>query len=282
METMGTEDVGGAGPEELARPGVRPGAAPEKRQIYGIDTTVVRFNNAEYYVPDYALHRPVSRKILREHKVSRRLDTFVGRLLSQRPGSMVHAGTFFGDMLPSFSRKTPGVVHAFEPVIENYLLARAVVEANGLDNVLLMHSGLGAVTGVATLGVARGDQRRHLGGAARILTPESKPHSQTQLTSVLTIDQLGIEGLTLIQLDTEGYELPILQGAAETIRAQSPVIVIEDNKDNCAAFLAGLGCVRVGRIKGDTVYAASSSADEVTGLLRARRRPRRAVEGPPA
>ena len=281
MESAGTEGAGGSGAEEMARPGLRPGTAPEKRQIYGIDTTVVRFNNAEYYVPDYALHRPVSKKILREHKVSRRLDTFVDRLLRRRPGSMVHAGTFFGDMLPSFSRKTPGVVYAFEPVIENYLLARAVVETNGLDNVLLMHSGLGAVTGVATLGVARGDQQRHLGGAARILTPESKPHSRTQLASVLTIDQLGIEGLTLIQLDTEGYELPILQGAAETIRAQSPVIVIEDNKDNCAEFLAGLGYVRVGRLKGDTVYAASPSADEVSELVGPSHRPRRAVEDPP-
>ncbi len=267
MRATRTEGVGGDEPEERTQPGVQPGSAPEKRQIYGIDTTVVRFNNAEYYVPDYALHRPVSKKILRERKVSPALDTFVGRLLRRRPGSMVHAGTFFGDMLPSFSRKTPGVVYAFEPVIENYLLARAVVETNGLDNVLLMHSGLGAATGVATLGVARGEQKRHLGGAARILTPESKPHSQTQLTSVLTVDQLGLEGLALIQLDTEGYELPILEGAAETIRAQSPVIVVEDNKDNCAGFLAGLGYLSVGRLKGDTVYAASAGVDEVTELV---------------
>jgi hypothetical protein len=122
--------------------------------------------------------------------------------------------------------------------------------------------------------VARGKQKRHRGGAARIVTPQSKPHSQTQLTSLLTVDQLGIEDLALIQLDTEGYELPILQGAAETIRAQSPVIVVEDNKDRCAEFLAGLGYVNVGLLSGDTAYAGSASAEEVTELVGRRHRTR--------
>lgn len=274
MNCSGPDGGEPAAPEGVTPPGAQSDPLPEKRQIYGIDTTVVRFNNAEYYVPDYALHRPVSKNVLRKRLVSPALHTFVGRVLKRGPGSMVHAGTFFGDMLPSFSRKTPGVVYAFEPVIENYLLARAVVETNQLENVLLMHSGLGATMGVATLGVARGKHKRHLGGAARILTPASKPHSQTQLTSVLTIDQLRIQDLTLIQLDTEGYELPILQGAAETIRALSPVIVVEDNKDNCTEFLAGLAYAKVGQLSGDTVYAASASADEVTELIGRRHRAR--------
>lgn len=243
---------------------------PQRRTVFGIETTVVRFNNAEFYVPDYARQRPVSRAVLDRHNVSPSLHRFVGRLLKERPGSMVHAGTFFGDMLPSFSRKTPGVVYAFEPVVENYLLARTVVETNQLENVLLMHSGLGATTGVATLGVARGKQKRHLGGAARILTPTSKKHSGTQLTSLLTIDQLGIDDLTLIQLDTEGYELPILEGAEHTLRAQHPVVVVEDNKGNCEAFLAGLGYEKVGRLDGDTAYAVAADAPAVRALVRPR------------
>ena len=125
-----------------------PGAtrSQERRTVFGNETTVVRFNNAEFYVPDYARHRPVAQTVLDGRNVSPALHQFVGRLLEARPGSMVHAGTFFGDMLSSFSRKTPGVVYAFEPVVENYLLARAVVETNHLGNVLLMHSGLGAAT----------------------------------------------------------------------------------------------------------------------------------------
>jgi FkbM family methyltransferase len=270
MNSSTAEDGLTASPEGLPQPD----SEPERRQIYGIDTTVVRYFGAEYYVPDYAAHRPVAKNVLRKRRVSPSLHRFVGRVLKRRPGSIVHAGTFFGDMLPSFSRKTPGVVYAFEPVVENYLLARAVVETNKLENVLLMHSGLGATMGVATLGVARGEQKRHLGGASRILTPESTAHSLTQLTSMLTVDQLGIEDLVLIQLDTEGYELPVLQGAAETIHAQSPVIVVEDNKANCGDFLAGLGYVQAGRLSGDTVYAASAGSDEVTKLISRSRRSR--------
>ena len=268
MNSSTAEDGLTASPEGLPQPD----SEPERRQIYGIDTTVVRYYGAEYYVPDYAVHRPVSQNVLRKRRVSPALHQFVGRLQKHRPGSMIHAGTFFGDMLPSFSRKTPSLVYAFEPVIENYLLARAVVETNKLENVLLMHSGLGATMGVATLGVARGKEKRHLGGASRILTRQSKPVSQTQLTSMLTVDRLGIEDLVLIQLDTEGHELPILQGAAATIRAQSPVIVLEDKLDNCADFVAGLGYVRVGRLNLDTIYAASATVDAVTELVTPRHR----------
>ena len=138
-----------------------------------------------------------------------------------------------------------------------------------------MHTGLGATIGVATLGVARGrkQNKRHLGGAARILTPESKKHSETQLTSLMTVDQLEITDLSLIQLDTEGYERPILEGAERTIRAQCPIIVIEDNRDNCGPFLAGLGYERVGRLGGDTVYAVAGSVAEVAALVQPAARP---------
>jgi FkbM family methyltransferase len=197
--------------------------------------------------------------VLEGRLVSPGLHRLVGRVLRERPGSIVHAGTFFGDMLPSFSRKTPALVYAFEPVLENYLLAREVVETNGLKNVLLMHGGLGAEVAVATVGVARGRRMRHLGGAARILTPSSKRHSGTQLTSLLRLDQLAISDLSLIQLDTEGYELPILQGAEETLRAQAPVVVVEDNRDNCGPFLAGLGYVPTGQVGRDTVYTVPST-----------------------
>ncbi|WP_432476740.1 FkbM family methyltransferase [Nocardioides sp. GXQ0305] len=240
----------------------------EKRLIYGMDTTVVRFHQAEYYVPDYARHRPVAQRVLGKRKVARALHRFVGRLMEHRPGSMVHAGAFFGDMLPSFSRKTPGTVHAFEPVIENYLLAQAVVESNGLDNVRLLHCGLGPAAGVSQVGVARADRQRHLGGAARIVTGETEDQFVTQPTAVLTIDQLGIDDLTLIQLDTEGFELPILQGAEEAIRSQSPVIVIEDNKENCREYVSGLGYEAVGLLQGDAVYAAATLAPDVAELVR--------------
>ena len=233
----------------------------EQRVLHGIATTVVRVDDAELYVPDYARHRPVARNVLEGRVVSPGLHRLVGRVLEKQPGSMVHAGTFFGDMLPSFSRKTPGLVYAFEPVLENYLLARAVVEANGLDNVVLLHCGLGADVGVAQVGVARGRKQRHLGGAARILTPTSKRHSRTQRTALIALDRLAIDDLSLIQLDTEGFELEILRGAERTLRTRRPVVVVEDNKGNCAEYLAALGYAPTRRLGRDTVYRPREPAD---------------------
>src|SRR5262249_48986670 len=124
-----------------------------------------RFGGAVYYVPGYGAHRPVARKTLNKRQVEPSPHQLVASVMAHRPGSMVHAGTFFGDMLPSFSGKTPGRVYAFEPVLENYLPPRAGVRANTVGNVVLFHAGLGAKPGVATVRTGKG--KRHVGGAAK-------------------------------------------------------------------------------------------------------------------
>lgn len=44
----------------------------------------------------------------------------------------------------------------------------------------------------------------------------------------LRIDDLGLNGLNLLMLDIEGFELFALQGGYESIKAHRPVIVLED------------------------------------------------------
>lgn len=241
---------------------------PQTQRVFGIETTVAGFGGSLYYVPTYAAHRPVAQKILKNCRVEPALHRFVQRVMTRRPGSMVSAGAFFGDMLPSFSRKTPGLVYAFEPVIENYLLARAVVAANDLSNVVLLQAGLGAEPGpwLASIGTCR-IGRRHLGGAARIISRSQESKFRSQRVPMLSIDQLAIGDLSIIQLDVEGYELPVLKGASCTIRAQQPVIVIEDNKHDCPEFLSELKYVEVARFGLDHVYVPEAVAADVGDLL---------------
>jgi FkbM family methyltransferase len=236
------------------------------RRVFGIRTTVARFDGSVYYVPDYAAHRPVARNILNKRYVSPGLHQLVARVMTRRPGSMISAGTFFGDMLPSFSHKTPGLVYAFEPVIENYLLARAIVDDNSLGNVVLLHAGLGAEAGMADIGTSR-KGKPHLGGAARVISGAQKAEFISQRAPLLAIDQLAINDLSMIQLDIEGYELRALQGAICSIQAQQPVIVIEDNARNCSAFLADLDYAEVTRIGRDHVYVPESAAAALADLL---------------
>jgi FkbM family methyltransferase len=239
-----------------------------QKRVHGIQTAVVRFDGSVYFVPRYAVHRPVAGRILRKQYAALPLHALVQRVMESRPGNMIHAGTFFGDMLPSFSRKTSGLVYAFEPVLENYLLARRVTESNELDNVLLFHAALAERARPGQ--VETSDHVRHRGGGSFVVSdPESTTYA-TQRVSLISIDQLGIEDLSLIQLDVEGFERQVLEGALGTIARHEPVIVLEDNRDECAELLADLGYARVARVGGDDVYLTTAGRDalpEVRGRI---------------
>jgi FkbM family methyltransferase len=236
-----------------------------QKRLFGIRTPVVQFDGAVFYVPRYAAHRPVARRILRKEYVSAPLHDLVEMVMTRRPGSMVHAGTFFGDMIPSFSRKTPGMVYAFEPALENYLLARAATTENDLRNVMLLHAGLGSAPGLARI-ETRG-RFRHRGGGSQVISNPARKTFRVQPIPLVSIDQFAIADLSLIQLDVEGYELPVLQGAVETIKTRQPVIVIEDDRKNCSEFLGELGYTEVAQIGRDHVYLTESAAAEFPELV---------------
>jgi FkbM family methyltransferase len=236
-----------------------------QQKVHGIETAVVRFDGAVYFVPKYAVHRPVAGKILRKRYVSPPLNTLVERVMEWRPGSILHAGTFFGDMLPLFSRKTPGLVYAFEPVLENYLLARRVTERNELDNVLLFHAGLAEETRQGQVETMR-NAHRHRGGASFIVSNPDRPTHATQRISLIPIDHLAIDDLSVLQLDVEGYERRVLEGALETIARNEPVIVLEDNRDDCEELLRGLGYTRSGQVARDHVYLTDAAREALPDL----------------
>jgi FkbM family methyltransferase len=233
----------------------------DSRVIFGIESTVVRFDDAVYFVPAYAAHRPAARSIVDKRYFSPDLHALVGTIMSARGGSMVHAGTFFGDMLPSFSRKTPARVYAFEPVTENYLLANAVVAENRLDNVMLLHAGLGAGASIARV-KTHNAEGRHIGGMSRIVRDPAKEGSGAQTVPLISIDQLRIKDLSLIQLDVEGFERAVLRGAVKTIEKQRPVIVLEDLRGNCAEILEPLGYVDAGVVGDDHLYLTGDAVAE--------------------
>jgi FkbM family methyltransferase len=239
------------------------------RRVFGVAAMAVRFDGSVYYVPNFAAHRPVAQKILNKRYVEPALHYLVQEVMARRPGSMISAGTFFGDMLPSFSGKTPELVYAFEPVLENYLLAREVVAANDLDNVVLLHAGLGAKPGpgLARIGTSRVGQR-HLGGASRIISRSQESQFRSQRVPMLSIDQLAVDDLSIIQLDVEGHELPVLKGAIGTIRSHQPVIVVEDNNRSCPRFLAELKYVEVAQLGLDHVYLPAAVAADAGDLIR--------------
>jgi FkbM family methyltransferase len=227
---------------------------------YSVDFQRVEFETGEiFFVPEYALRRPAVRKITNGEFYEPDTHRLVPALLDAFPGDMVHAGTFFGDMLPTFSRASAHRVHAFEPVLENYVLAKLCVEANDLHNVVLLNAAVGSEVDIVKIDT--GPQKgSHRGGTSKI-------GDMGQLTSMIPIDSLGLSDVSIIQLDVEGFELNALQGAAETIERSSPIIMIEDNGGNCSEFLTKQEYTPCGDIPGLSVWARSKNSARVSDLI---------------
>ena len=196
---------------------------------YEIEFRRILIENKIYFVPSYALHRPVVNSILKGQMSELQTHKMVKILCSYRKGSIIHAGTFFGDMLPNFSKFTHGTVYAFEPVLENFVLAKLCIEKNNLTNVILMNSALSNT--IANLKIDTEQKNSlHAGGGSTI-------SNKGQICTSLKIDNLEAHNIVLIQLDVEGHELEALQGALDTIKRCQPVIAIEDNENVCKNFL---------------------------------------------
>ena len=226
---------------------------------YKIDFDLVTLGSDLYFVPAYASHRPACTAIKNGQYYEPMTHALIGLLMQKRPGNMVHAGTFYGDMLPSFSKKCPGTVYAFEPVLENYVLAKLCVSRNSLSNVALFNSALGDRIGTAFIEFE--DIRGiHKGGGSNI-------GSTGQATTIVTIDSLAIDNPSVLQLDVEGFELHALKGAQATITKSRPTILVEDNDKNCSAFLGDSGYALVGGIPGLNIWSHHDHKQALKELL---------------
>lgn len=222
---------------------------------FAVEYITVEVHGDVYLVPKYALQRPACISFLRGSVYEPQTHELMGVLLTRLGGDMVHAGTFFGDMLPSFARKCRGRLYAFEPVLENYVLAKLCLQRNGIENVLLLNAGLGAELGITHMDTGSGGFE-HRGGSSRVA-------DQGQITSLMTIDTLNLQDLSVLQLDVEGYELHVLNGASETLDRCRPLVLVEDNNDECAGFLKGREYRLAGEIPGLKVWSTAEQFEWV-------------------
>jgi len=174
-------------------------------------------------------------------------------------------------MIPSFSKSCHGNVYAFEPVLENYILAKLGVDRNKLSNVFLFNCGLGRQIGQALINTTRPGGEGHSGGGSRI------SQSEGTYTPILTIDSLGIENVGIMQLDVEGFELPVLHGAVETLERCSPLLMLEDVRNECPDFLIERNYVHIDKIPGLNIWSRpnfeQAARDTVAAVRQSRNRP---------
>lgn len=105
-------------------------------------------------------------------------------------------------------------IYAFEPVPANF----DILEKNtrNYPRVHISQTAIGDHSGYVNIWPEMSNM-----GASRV-SPEG-----TILTTLTTIDALWQYGVTLMKIDVEGYEIPVLLGAEKTIKRDKPAILIE-------------------------------------------------------
>jgi len=58
--------------------------------------------------------------------------------------------------------------------------------------------------------------------------PSSKSYKVLDSVKVNTLDSYNFENITMIKIDVESHELPVLNGSIETIKRNKPIIFVED------------------------------------------------------
>jgi FkbM family methyltransferase len=137
-----------------------------------------------------------------------------------RPGSVVlDVGAHIGTHTLTLSRRVgpSGRVYAFEPVRKTYRELRRNLELNGITNVVALRYALGR--GPASVIEMNPIHEGEEGGT-------SVGHGGDRV-ELRTLDSFGFEQVSLIKIDVEGFELPVLDGAEDTIRRNRPVLIVE-------------------------------------------------------
>lgn len=119
-----------------------------------------------------------------------------------------------------------GRVYAFEPVPENAAYVRINVRLNHFRNVEVIEKAVSAASG-------RGDfwQADYSGGGALTSTPPPRDVRGTIPVEVVSLDQAVFSGTyahpSLVKIDVEGAELPVLQGMSRLLRESRPIVLCE-------------------------------------------------------
>jgi FkbM family methyltransferase len=126
-----------------------------------------------------------------------------------------------------------GAVIAFEPQRIAFQMLCANVALNNLTNVHTFQAAAGAAPGQIAVPELDPNQPNNFGGlalGANVGTPGS-------IVPVIRIDDLPVPACRLIKIDVEGMELDVLKGCTQLIATFSPVLYVENDREDRSADL---------------------------------------------
>ena len=145
------------------------------------------------------------------------------------PGSYImDVGSNIGEIAMNLASKVgpSGKIFCFEPDRLNYKRLQDNLALNHFTNISTYHDALGNDNAEYKLYGYEGNR-----GCSRIVPANTSEQDNYSLVRTITIDQWrkenSIQKIDLIKIDTEGFEMKILQGAVETISMLKPILYIE-------------------------------------------------------
>ena len=150
------------------------------------------------------------------------------QFLSKGGGNFVDIGAHVGSWTLIMAKHAKNVT-AFEPQKMRYYQLCGNIAINGLDNVTAINYGLaspdrsgsslmltkfGKDTGSSTLRPDVVENTRH-------------EVQGLEMVQIKCLDEFNLNGVSLIKIDVEGYELEVLKGALQTLERCRPSIILE-------------------------------------------------------
>jgi FkbM family methyltransferase len=148
---------------------------------------------------------------------------------------MIDAGANQGEFT-SFAAKrlTGGKVIAYEPVTAWFESLAENVRLNSFRNVILRKTGLSDSHGMSPVYSTPSDSANEGTGSLFATQVTDRPIETIEVTTLdKEVSDLGLSRVDLIKLDIEGAEWPALRGAAETLRAFRPILLMEIDERLC-------------------------------------------------
>jgi FkbM family methyltransferase len=118
---------------------------------------------------------------------------------------------------------------SFEPQRQLFQALGGSLALNGLSHVYLHNYGLGAEPGIAQLPAVDYSVAQDFGTVSLNdnTTVDEDGWMNDRVVDITSIDAMNLPGLDFFKLDVEGYEIPALTGALNTIRQYRPWIWVE-------------------------------------------------------
>ena len=161
----------------------------------------------------------------------------------RKGGTMVDIGSNKGAYLALSLEHVERAV-AFEP---NPRMVSLLERAFRDSGVTINHVALGASDGDVTLRIPRGQPGRSTIEAANTLN-DVRGKVDEYRVPLRTLDSFGLRDVSFVKIDVEGAEVNVLQGGAETIRRDRPIVFLEAEERHqpgtvsaVIAFFADLG-----------------------------------------